>query len=156
MQRGCSAATAVIAFLSVAVWSGASNATRDMFHFISGAIAIPTVLFSGQPFFRSALAGRVSFAGRIAGRGVVVVGHGATRTTYEPVAAEVSVGRRRHRHAALHRVPATKGRAVAQSAVMLRRASQISLLAASSLGKWPRLLMILRRRACTLSIALVV
>lgn len=41
---------------------------------------------------RSALAGRVSFAGRIAGRGVVVVRHGATRTTYEPVAAEVSVG----------------------------------------------------------------
>jgi hypothetical protein len=32
------------------------------------------------------------FAGRIAGRGVVVVGHGATRTTYEPVAASVAVG----------------------------------------------------------------
>lgn len=41
---------------------------------------------------RSALAGRVSFAGRVAGRGVVVVGHGATRTTYEPVAADVGVG----------------------------------------------------------------
>ena len=41
---------------------------------------------------RTALAGRVTFAGRIAGRGVVVVDHGSTRTTYEPVAASVSVG----------------------------------------------------------------
>jgi hypothetical protein len=40
----------------------------------------------------SALAGRVSFAGPLAGRGVVVVDHGATRTTYEPVAASVRVG----------------------------------------------------------------
>lgn len=41
---------------------------------------------------RSALPGRVVFAGRIAGRGVVAVGHGSTRTTYEPVAATVRVG----------------------------------------------------------------
>ena len=41
---------------------------------------------------RTALAGTVRFAGRIAGRGVVVVGHGATRTTYEPVRATVAVG----------------------------------------------------------------
>ncbi len=41
---------------------------------------------------RTALAGTVSFAGTIAGRGVVVVDHGATRTTYEPVAASVVVG----------------------------------------------------------------
>ncbi len=40
----------------------------------------------------AARAGTVSFAGRIAGRGVVVVTHGATRTTYEPVAATVAVG----------------------------------------------------------------
>ena len=33
--------------------------------------------------------------------------------------------------------------------------SQMSLLAASSLGKWPRVLMILRNRLCTLSMALV-
>lgn len=45
----------------------------------------------GQPV-RAALAGEVSFAGRIAGRGVVVVAHGPTRTTYEPVAGSVAVG----------------------------------------------------------------
>jgi murein DD-endopeptidase MepM/ murein hydrolase activator NlpD len=45
----------------------------------------------GQPV-HAALTGRVSFAGTLAGRGVVVVDHGATRTTYEPVAASVSVG----------------------------------------------------------------
>jgi murein DD-endopeptidase MepM/ murein hydrolase activator NlpD len=40
----------------------------------------------------STLSGRVTFAGRVAGRGVVVVGHGVTRTTYEPVSATVGVG----------------------------------------------------------------
>ncbi len=40
----------------------------------------------------AALPGRVTFAGMLAGRGVVVVDHGDTRTTYEPVAAGVSVG----------------------------------------------------------------
>ena len=43
-----------------------------------------------------------------------------------------------------------------QSAVMLRSASQTSLLAASSDGKWPRVLMILRSRAFTLSMQFVV
>ena len=41
---------------------------------------------------RAALAGTVSFAGVLAGRGVVVVVHGDTRTTYEPVGATVPVG----------------------------------------------------------------
>jgi murein DD-endopeptidase MepM/ murein hydrolase activator NlpD len=45
----------------------------------------------GQPV-RSALAGTVTFAGELAGRGVVTVDHGATRTTYEPVEASVVVG----------------------------------------------------------------
>jgi murein DD-endopeptidase MepM/ murein hydrolase activator NlpD len=40
----------------------------------------------------TALAGRVVFAASLAGRGVVVVDHGSTRTTYEPVAAIVRVG----------------------------------------------------------------
>ncbi|MBS44897.1 MAG: peptidase M23 [Nocardioides sp.] len=41
---------------------------------------------------RAALAGRVSFAAVLAGRGVVVVDHGGTRTTYEPVTASVAAG----------------------------------------------------------------
>lgn len=43
---------------------------------------------------RAALAGRVSFTGRVAGRPVVVVDHGATRTTYQPVLASVRRGQR--------------------------------------------------------------
>jgi murein DD-endopeptidase MepM/ murein hydrolase activator NlpD len=47
----------------------------------------------GQPV-RAALGGRITFAGRIAGRGVVVVSHGATRTTYQPVLPTSAVGER--------------------------------------------------------------
>src|SRR6478735_1765825 len=45
----------------------------------------------GQPV-HSSLAGTVTFAARLAGRGVVVVDHGGLRTTYEPVSASVSGG----------------------------------------------------------------
>lgn len=43
---------------------------------------------------RAALPGRVTYAAPLAGRGVVVVDHGDTRTTYEPVRAAVLVGDR--------------------------------------------------------------
>lgn len=43
---------------------------------------------------RAALPGAVTYAGPLAGRGVVVVDHGSTRTTYEPVQATVTVGDR--------------------------------------------------------------
>jgi murein DD-endopeptidase MepM/ murein hydrolase activator NlpD len=41
---------------------------------------------------RAAAAGTVTFAGTLAGRGVVVVSHGTTRTTYEPVLPSVRAG----------------------------------------------------------------
>ena len=45
----------------------------------------------GQPV-RTALAGTVAFVGRIAGKPVVTVSHGDTRTTYEPVTSALAVG----------------------------------------------------------------
>ncbi|MFK7940804.1 MAG: heavy metal translocating P-type ATPase [Roseovarius sp.] len=45
-----------VMLLSVAVWSGAADATRDLFHWISAAITLPAVAFAGQPFFRNAYA----------------------------------------------------------------------------------------------------
>jgi Cu2+-exporting ATPase len=43
-----------IMLLSISVWSGAEGATRDLFHLISAAIAIPAIAYAGQPFFASA------------------------------------------------------------------------------------------------------
>ncbi len=43
-----------VMLLSIAVWSGAEGATRDLFHWISAAIVLPAVAFSAQPFFRNA------------------------------------------------------------------------------------------------------
>ncbi|MEK6541027.1 MAG: heavy metal translocating P-type ATPase [Pseudomonadota bacterium] len=45
-----------IMLLSVSVWSGAAGGSRAMFHWLSAAIAIPTVIWSGRPFFVSAWA----------------------------------------------------------------------------------------------------
>ena len=43
-----------VMLLSVAVWAGAEAATRDMLHWISALIALPTIAFSAQPFFGNA------------------------------------------------------------------------------------------------------
>ena len=53
-----------IMLLSVAIWSGAIGATMQLFHWITAMIAIPTLLYSAQPFFesgwRSLKAGRLN------------------------------------------------------------------------------------------------
>ena len=43
-----------VMLLSVSVWAGASDATRDMFHWISAAITFPAVAYAGKPFFVNA------------------------------------------------------------------------------------------------------
>lgn len=57
----------------------------------------------GQPVLAAA-AGRVSYAARIAGRGVVVVDHGGVRTTYEPVEPLAAVGDRVHAGTVIGRI----------------------------------------------------
>jgi Cu2+-exporting ATPase len=44
-----------IMLLSVSVWSGASEATRELFHWLSALIALPAIAYAGRPFFGSAL-----------------------------------------------------------------------------------------------------
>jgi Cu2+-exporting ATPase len=43
-----------IMMFSVAVWSGADPASRDVFYWLSAAIAFPALIYSGRVFFRSA------------------------------------------------------------------------------------------------------
>ncbi|HHN68029.1 MAG TPA: cadmium-translocating P-type ATPase, partial [Thermopetrobacter sp.] len=45
-----------IMMFSVSVWAGATDATRDMLHWFSALIAVPAVIYAGQPFFRPAFA----------------------------------------------------------------------------------------------------
>jgi Cu2+-exporting ATPase len=47
-------AAANIMLLSVSVWSGAEDATRDLFHWLSALIAIPALVLAGGIFYRSA------------------------------------------------------------------------------------------------------
>lgn len=53
-------AAANVMLLSVSVWAGEASdmepATRTLFHWLSAMIALPAVAYSGQPFYRSAMA----------------------------------------------------------------------------------------------------
>lgn len=50
-----------VMILSVAVWSGATDSTRVLFHWISAAIALPALAYAARPFAASAL---TALAGR--------------------------------------------------------------------------------------------
>ncbi len=58
---------------------------------LAGHRGVDVAATAGQDV-RSAGAGRVAFAGMVAGRPVVSITHGALRTTYEPVHALVKAG----------------------------------------------------------------
>ena len=72
--------------LSVAVWSGAGDATRALFHWVSAAIALPALAFAAVPFFASAgaalRAGRVNMDVPIA----LAIGLAAATSLHETVA----------------------------------------------------------------------
>jgi len=44
-----------VMILSVGVWAGAADATRDLFHWVSALVALPAVIFAARPFFAMAL-----------------------------------------------------------------------------------------------------
>ncbi|MBF9034540.1 cadmium-translocating P-type ATPase [Rhodobacterales bacterium HKCCE2091] len=46
-----------VMLLSVAVWSGAAEATERLFHLLSALITLPAIAFAGRPFFEGAVAG---------------------------------------------------------------------------------------------------
>jgi hypothetical protein len=60
---------------------------------LSGHRGVDLAARAGQPVY-AAGAGRVGYAGRLAGQGVVTVLHGPLRTTYLPVRPSVRPGRR--------------------------------------------------------------
>lgn len=89
------------------VWPvGSTDAAPGVVHgfappptpYAAGHRGVDLAALAGAPV-RASLAGQVLFAGSVAGKGVVVVGHGDTRTTYEPVTPLVRVGDRVERGA---------------------------------------------------------
>lgn len=64
---------------------------RPLQNWLPGHRGVDLVGQNGDPVF-AAGNGVVTFAGLVAGKGVVVITHGSLRTTYEPLVASVSVG----------------------------------------------------------------
>ncbi|MBS1301189.1 heavy metal translocating P-type ATPase [Loktanella sp. SALINAS62] len=73
--------------LSVAIWSGAGDATLALFHWIAAAIALPALAYAAAPFFRSAIgalrAGRVNMDVPIA----IAILLAASMSLYETIVA---------------------------------------------------------------------
>jgi len=64
---------------------------------------------ASQAWVHAAGAGRVVYAGDLAGRGVVSIDHGGLRTTYEPVDPIVSVGEQVFAGEVIGQIAATGG-----------------------------------------------
>ena len=92
---------------------------------------------------------RCRFAGVLAGRGVVVVDHGDTRTTYEPVEATVPVGQRRRprrgRSATCRPSPRTASRAPACTGAGSRGPTYLDPLDLVGAGAGPAAAAVARR-----------
>lgn len=75
--------------------AGSPSVVRDFappaVRYAAGHRGVDLASTGGTPVL-AAGAGQVTYAGLLAGRGVVVVAHGSLRTTYEPVTAAVPVG----------------------------------------------------------------
>ncbi len=77
-------AAANIMLLSVSVWSGATDATKQLFHILSLLIAVPAVAIAGRPFYASAIAalktGRTNMDVPISLALILAVGMSAARS----------------------------------------------------------------------------
>ncbi len=43
-----------VMLMSISVWTGATESTRDLLHWVSAMFAVPAIVYAAQPFFRSA------------------------------------------------------------------------------------------------------
>lgn len=97
MSSGLAVVTGTLETPSIGVWpldpqpEVVSGFDPPLSTYGSGHRGVDLAGTAGQDV-RAAAGGRVTYAGSLAGRGVVVVSHGTTRTTYEPVEPGVARG----------------------------------------------------------------